>query len=182
MKTVLKVLLLCQIFLISACEKEHVSHKFCWQLVDDAGLDVNLICDKTESELIECVNNGSCAISGGITTFNNCSYYKAGGEKFCWRINNVLVPNITQEKAQLFARCRYGGTATLSTACDSCQDWFHREQRTFKPTNAVTYSSITVENFCGDTLATLFTGRQIIRKDDVDSLILIQFSENGINW
>ena len=41
---------------------------------------------------------------------------------------------------------------------------------------------ITKQKFCGDTLSTLYQGRQIIRKDDADSLVIIQFSNNGTNW
>ena len=186
MKTFIGLFLLFAIFFLYSCDKENGQKKACWQLIDAQGRDVNLICDKTEAEMIACVKSGACPVYVGLSLsdFGSCDYYETGGEKSCWRVGNFLYTDITANKAKVLAACYpYGAaTPTLSNSCDSCQSWYHREKKTYKPANTFTYSPVHIENFCGDTLATLYTGRQIIKKDDADSLIVIQFSNNGSDW
>ena len=175
------LIILCLIFLIS-CKKTESEQRSCWQIVDYNGNKVDVICDKTEAELIKCVNDGSCRIYTAITVFTECNYYKIGGEKFCWRFSdNRISENITENEARMSGKCFHGGLVGKAD-CYPCKNRFHRQKKTYKPANTVTYSSVTNEIFCGDTLSKLFQGRQIIRKDDLDSLIVIQFSNNGINW
>jgi hypothetical protein len=179
MRTAILVLASFTLFFMS-CKKES-NKKYCWQMTDNIGNDLNVICDKTEAELLDCVNSGACGIYGGPVT--NCNYYKVEGDKFCWKINNYYFRDITENRATLMARCFFGNATVIKTDCSfACAFWFHREKRTYKPNSTITYSQVTKENYCADTLATLYQGRQIIRKDDADSLIVIQFSNNGINW
>jgi hypothetical protein len=181
MKIAFQILVCFSIFFMS-CKKES-NKKYCWQIMDNIGNDLNAICDKTESEMINCVNSGACGYYFGGSPITNCNYYKIEGDKFCWKINNSYFRDITANRAALNARCYYGNATPIKVDCSyACGFWFHREKRTYKPNNTVTYSPVTNEIYCGDTLATLYQGRQIIRKDDADSLIVIQFSNNGINW
>jgi hypothetical protein len=181
MKTVFNLFALF-IILLTSCKKES-NKKYCWQLIDANGADLVAICDKTEAELLDCVKNNTCGtfFNGGSIT--SCNYYKLDGEKFCWKVNGIYLKDFTENKASLYARCFYGNAALVKAdSCLTCIRWYNREKKTYKPNSTVTYSPITVQNYCGDTLRTIFQGRQIIRKDDADSLIAIQFSQNGLNW
>jgi hypothetical protein len=181
MKTVIRTLFICFI-LFTSCKKES-STKHCWQLVDNAGNNLAIVCNKTESQLIACVNNSSCGsfVNGG--SISNCNYYNTDGDRFCWKIGTAYLRDLTEGQAAMYARCYYSNATPVKTDCSfACTRWYHREKRTYKPTSNITYSTITFENFCGDTLTTLYQGRQIVRKDDADSLIVIQFSNNGTNW
>lgn len=150
-------------------------------MVDNIGNNLNVICDKTESELVECVNSGACGNYGGPAT--SCNYYKVEGDRYCWKVNNYYYGSMTENEVAFRARCYHGNAGYVRADCSlACTFWFHREKRTYKPNNTITYSQVTKELFCGDTAATIYHGRQIIRKDDADSLIVIQFSNNGINW
>lgn len=111
-----------------------------------------------------------------------CGYYKTGGEKFCWTVNGNFLKEVTQAEAEYYARC-FGGNATPAKVdCNFCGRWYHREKRTYKVTNTATYSPVRIETFCGDTAKTIFHGRQVIKKDSPDSLIVLQFSSDGTTW
>lgn len=193
LQTVIKTSTLKKIFLplfiigaifLSSCKKENGGGRHCWQLIDNAGNNLNIICDRTENELIACINNGNCGSFMGGATFTSCNYFNADGPKSCYLINGQASEQpLTEDQARVYASCfgsRQG--SYVKADCLDCAFWYHREKRTYKPTNAFVYSTITRQKFCGDTLATLYPGRQIIRKDDADSLIVIQFSNNGTNW
>ncbi len=178
MKRFLPLLAFVIFILIAGCKKNS-DKRACWQIIDFSGTDVTTICDKTEAELLECANNGTCGY-GNITS---CNYYKIGGEKYCWKIGNSYINDITENKAKLLATCFMGGATPTKIDCSlSCRNWYHREKKTYKPANTTTYSPTTIERFCGDTLSKLYHGRQITRKDNADSLIIIQFSNNGTSW
>lgn len=174
------LLLLCLSLL--SCKKDSIEERHCWQIIDAVGNDLNQVCNKTEAELLECASNGTCGTYNGGTGLTSCNYYIADEERFCWQINGNYFDSLTTSQANLYATCFYNGATAVKINCSNCAWWFHREKRTYKPSSTFTFSTVTREKFCGDTTATLFQGRQIIRKDDADSLIVIQFSSNGINW
>ncbi|RYD81965.1 MAG: hypothetical protein EOP53_04955 [Sphingobacteriales bacterium] len=183
MKKIFSALLLCWVFLSSCNHDKSLDAKHCWQLIDNAGNNLNYICDKTEAELIACVNNNTCGVFNAGAGLNNCNYYMADGPKSCYLINGVVTEQITESQAALYAKCFFGSTGNyIKTDCDPCVFWYHREKRFRKPSTQFVYTQITKEKFCGDTLATLYQGRQIIRKDDADSLVIIQFSKDATNW
>jgi hypothetical protein len=182
MKTIISVLAF-TIFLLSACKKNNGEEtKYCWQVVDNNGNRLVVICDKTEAELKDCIQNNICGIFN-IGTVTDCNYYKAGGDKFCWNINNNYYRDYTETEAAFWARCGLVTTPPIKVNCNFvCEGWYNRTKRTYKPANTTTYSMVRQENYCGDTLATLYPGRQIILKNDTDSLVVFQFSRNGIDW
>ncbi|HEY0039037.1 MAG TPA: hypothetical protein VGB71_00170 [Flavisolibacter sp.] len=150
------------------CKKEGPP-KFCWQKVDNFGNKLEVICSKTEAEM-------------QMLYPNSCSYFKAGGEKFCWMRNGVFIKDASQEEIDYVNSC-FGATGTATKVdCSYCGRWYHREKRTYKPAGTATYSEVRVENFCGDTAKTIFQGRQVIIRETTDSLIVRQFSNNGTNW
>ena len=167
--------------LSSGCKKES-NKKYCWQVMDNLGNQLNVVCDKTEAELVDCIKNNTCGVYNNPNV-TNCNYYRIGGEKFCWKISNYYFKDLTEDQAAMYSRCYYANAPATKADCNyACTGWYHRHKKTYKPNNSVTYSQVTLEQFCGDTAATLYQGRQIIIKDDLDSLIVIQFSNNGINW
>ena len=182
MNRILKIAMLILFTNFIACNKKVAETKFCWQIIDFAGNNLNTVCDKTEAELIECSKNATCGNYNGGSGLTSCNYYKIEGDKFCWLINNKYYVNLTENQAQLYAKCFFNGVNALKVDCGYCKDWYNREKRIYKPTSLITYSSISTKNYCGDTLKTIFQGRQITRKNDADSLIIIQFSNDGINW
>jgi hypothetical protein len=160
-----KFVLLFLIF-FSSCKKEG-EPRFCWQLVDNLGNEMGTECNKTEAEI-------------AATYSNPCSYYKVDGPEFCWFINNqTFVKNKTENWVQHFTQCSGGGTA-MKVNCNYCSDYYTRSKYTYKPNNSFFYSQVSFQKFCGDTVATLYHGRQIIIKDTPDSLIVVQFSTTGI--
>ena len=171
--------------LISSCKRDKpAAEKHCWQVIDVVGNNLNYICDKTEAELLACAKAGTCGILNGGPGFSNCNYYMADGPKECYNINGSVYPEkITESHAALLAKC-FGNRSGVyfKTTCVICAFWYHREKRTYKPTNTFVYSQITRQQFCSDTLATLYQGRQVTRKNDEDSLIVIQFSNDGTTW
>lgn len=167
------------LILLGACKKDNTP-RFCWQVLDNLGNELISICDKTEDELKECVRTGACNININNGNLGPCNYYKIEGEKFCWMLNGAFVQNQSQTQINHTIQCFGSGTWTATkVACDYCKKWYTREKRTYKPTNSFNYSSVEYRFFCGDTVRTLFHGRQVIRKDNADSLIVVQFSDNG---
>ncbi len=165
------LVILANLAFLIACKKEEPGEdRFCWQRIDNFGNNLDQVCDKTEAEMK--------ALYPG-----DCGYYKTDGEKSCWLIHNAVFPNTTREGAELMARCFYGGNVTpQKVACDYCRRWYHRQKRTYKPTGSFAYSPTTSEQFCGDTATKLFQGRQVVLRETADSLIIVQFSNDGVNW
>jgi hypothetical protein len=184
MKIIFSIFAFSFLISISSCKKANENvEKYCWQLLDANGGEVGQVCDKTEAELRDCILSNKCG-TFNISNDLSCNYYRADGEKFCWKIGNVIsaTGKINEFGANLLAKC-YGVTQPpVKTTCIDCARWYVREKKLFKPQNTITYSPLRVPLLCGDTLTKLFQGRQIIRKDDADSLIVIQFSNDGQNW
>jgi hypothetical protein len=178
--------LICLLFSLSllmtnnSCKKDS-NKKYCWQLIDQVGNKMGVVCDKTEAELLACTSNGTCGIS--ITTpLNPCSYYKVEGEELCWYVDNRYILKATENEINHLRKCFNLTTAAIKVDCNYCQNWYTREKRTYKPNSTFSYSPVTHKLYCGDTTRTLYQSREIILKNDADSLIVIQFSNNGVNW
>jgi hypothetical protein len=186
MKVLITILSICFFVSIVSCKKdkaEDIPAKHCWQLIDYNGNNLAEICDKTETELIACVTNNTCGSFLGGNTINSCNYYQSDGAKFCYQIGSRTTQEpITESHANLLSKCYFGGAAPVKSTCIPCQYWYTRDKKTYKPNNTITYSYVTKTNYCGDTLTKIYQGRQIIKKDDADSLIVLQFSNNGTNW
>ena len=183
MRTRFKILTIILLLVNVSCKKEKNADRTCWQIIDFAGAKLNKVCDKTESELIDCVDNGSCGTFNVPNPITNCFYYKIEGNEFCWKINgNYFASNMTEEEAKLYAICFYNNGILTKIDCNSCELWYNREKRLYKPTGFITYTMVSGQHYCDDTLATIYQGRQIVRKDDVDSLITIQFSNDSVHW
>jgi hypothetical protein len=170
-----------------SCSKDKTPESFrsCWQLVDFAGNKIGQVCDKTEDELVDCVNNNTCGpFSTSVQTpLNSCYYYKVESDTFCWFINDsTVIKNFTESQAQWMARCHFNNGRLTKINCADCEQWYNREKRIYKPTGFVSYSVISGKYYCYDTLATIYQGREIVKKDDVDSLIVIQFSNDRMHW
>ena len=133
------------------------------------GNNMNAVCSKTSAEM-------------QADYPNPCTYYKLDGEEYCWLIgSNTFVKNATQHKINQVLQCFYNSSVqALKVSCDYCQLWYTRQKSTFKPNNTVFYSPVRAEQYCGDTVRTLFQGRQIVLRETNDSLIVLQFSNNGI--
>jgi hypothetical protein len=115
---------------------------------------------------------------------NPCSYYKYD-EKFCWLVNDSLFfKDIPEDGVRQAMNCFWQkpNYTAVKVGCDYCKKFYHRLKKTYKPANTFTYSTITLQQFCGDTAQKLFPGRQIIEKETADSLIVRQFSGDGIQW
>jgi hypothetical protein len=185
MKVFITILSIYFFISIVSCKKdkaEDESAKHCWQLIDYNGNNLSEICDKTESELIACVTNSTCGSFLGGNTITSCNYYQTDGEKFCYQIGNITPDPMTESQAKLIAKCYYGNAPLIKLDCVTCKFWYTREKLQKKPAGNINYSAVTKRNYCGDTLTKIFQGKQVIRKDDADSLVIIQFSNNGQNW
>jgi hypothetical protein len=71
--------------LFMGCKKE-TEKKYCWQLYDNLGNTLTVICNKTEQELLDCRD---CGIFNGQTGVRlgdiiGCRYDQSDAAKFCW--------------------------------------------------------------------------------------------------
>ncbi len=165
MKMYFALLLTLLVYFI-ACKKES-KPTHCWQLMDSFGNELGTVCNKSEAEM-------SAAYP------DPCIYYLLEGEKYCWLVNGqTFIENKNEDAINRYKKCFGVGTA-IKVNCDYCQKYYTRLKQTYKPTDHTIYSSVTFKQYCGDTASTLYHGRQIILKDTPDSLILIQFSNNGV--
>lgn len=158
-------LLLTTLLLFLACHKEK-DDSYCWQLVDGYGNEMSTLCNKTEEEMKALYTNP-------------CFWYKLEKETFCWMINGrTFIKNKSQSAIDSYLKC-YGGGTAVKMDCSYCQTFYWRLKQTYKPNNSVTYSPVTVQQYCGDTARTLYSGRQVVLRDTPDSLIVVQFSSTS---
>lgn len=139
--------------------------RYCWMLVDQAGVLMGRICDRTEKQMSDSVPS--------------CNYYKLGGQEFCWLIDGTTyIENAPEEYVKLVIRCFGKKNIYEKVACGYCQKWYTRQKNIYKPDNTVTYSSVKVERFCGDTVKTLYNRRNITLRETTDSLIVLEFGNS----
>src|SRR5690348_1939917 len=66
--------------------------KYCWMLIDQSGILMGRICDRTEKQMSDSVPP--------------CNYYKLGGEAFCWLVDSTTyLENAPEEYVKLVIRC-----------------------------------------------------------------------------
>ncbi|HEX5651613.1 MAG TPA: hypothetical protein VFX58_00980 [Chitinophagaceae bacterium] len=145
----------------SACNKDN--DKACWQVYDNLGNEMGLVCNMTEAE---------------VQAMYGPFYDRAGAAKFCWMVyyNNgstQYAENLTERMAAYW----FSPSASRweKVICGYCQRWATREKRVFKPSGQFAYSSISNLQYCGDTCNTIFPGRQIILRETTDSVIYHEF-------
>jgi hypothetical protein len=184
MKISSQILLTFGLLFFVSCKKTNDSAKHCWQIIDVSGNLLNQICNKSESEMLACVNSGACGTYNGGRPLTSCEYYQTDGDLFCWKINNRYYSNLTESAANVYAKCFSGDSATvpLKIACSSCLNYFTREQiTTYAPTDTVYYTPISYNQYCGDSLAIVASGNHTI-KSTPDTVIIQQFSVNGVDF
>jgi hypothetical protein len=69
-----------------SCKKESTSDKTCWQILDFSGNELNIICDKTEDELLNCTTCGNINGSGTnpLKNYIECKYFRTDAQKYYW--------------------------------------------------------------------------------------------------
>ena len=180
MKYLLSLSILILLILIS-CSKS-ADNKYCWGLVDHNGNELESVCDKTEAELFDIAKRDYPGGFVNPSDFTTCNYYKIEGAKYCWLINNVFYKNLYTGKAMLIAHCYNNNTIPVQVDSNYCMTWYTRQAITFKPTHTVQYSGAHGHYYCGDTVKTIYQGRQIVLRDVTDTLIVLQFSSDGSHW
>lgn len=154
-------------FISIGCEKKSSGDpKYCWEIVDAAGNRLGKLCDRTEKQMVD--------------TFQNpCYYYQLGEEEYCWLIDgSIYIPDAPEDYIKRFIKC-YGKTSYTKVECGYCQFWYTRKKEIYKPANTATYSQVRKEYLCGDTVKTLYKGRQVVLRETTDSLIVVEFSNSG---
>ncbi|HEV8285525.1 MAG TPA: hypothetical protein VGQ09_14520 [Chitinophagaceae bacterium] len=149
------------LILLIACKKEK---EYCWQVYDMLGNSMGVVCEKTESE-----------IKDAYGPF----YDKADVTKFCWKFLNTngttgYVENLTEKMASYWLS---SATNLEKVVCGYCQTWYTREKDVLKSTGQYSYQPIKTQQYCGDTCATIYTGRLIILRETPDSIIYHEFLE-----
>jgi hypothetical protein len=153
---------------IGCRKKDHQPEepKYCWGVLDGSGVPIGKICNRTETEMKDSLPNA-------------CYYYKLGDEEFCWLVDSSMyIENVPKNYIKQVLKC-YNKTSYKKVTCGYCQSWYTRQKNTYKPANTVTYSPVRVQRLCGDTVKTLYQGRQITLRETSDSLIVLQFSKNA---
>ena len=158
------IVALLAVFIGVSCKKDKA---YCWQLVDAFGNEMNSVCGKTEKEM--------------QTAYPKpCNYYKIEGTKYCWYTSNRgFIKDKPEAYITKLKQC-FNLSSPVKVACDYCQTWYTRQKNTYKPTNTITYSTVHVQQYCGDTVHTLYKGREILVRETADSLITIQFSNTPV--
>lgn len=166
-KISLLVVLLTVIIGIGCKKNDNEEPKHCWQIIDQSGMYLYRLCERTETQMKDSFPNP-------------CTYYKLGEEELCWLIDgSMYVPKVPEDYVKSLLKC-YNKTSYKEVECGYCQTWYTRQKDTYKPTNTATYSKIRVERLCGDTVKTLYQGRQVVVRETADSLIVLEFSNNGL--
>jgi hypothetical protein len=153
-----------------SCERTNpidpASIKYCWNITNSQLVVTKTVCDKTASEI--------------ATEYPDGWYYKTDEVLKCYfELNsNVFLKNFPPSLLNKAYPNRTFGEAS----CSYCARWFYREKSRYLPNNTITYSPMTVKQFCGDTLATLYRGREVPLRQSTDSIVTLQFSDNGTNW
>ena len=156
------------------CKKES-NRKHCWTLFDFQGNITGNVYDISENQLWDKY--------GGDILFDSCSYERCDDKMYCFLVDDLGLTEMSRSRAELKNRClRIGGYHEyVEVPCDykiRCERCWVREKAIYKPTGEEFYTHYNPEKFCDDTLATIFNGRELIRKDDADSLVIIQFLRN----
>ncbi len=145
---------------------EPVQTKFCWKITDFNLILITTVCDKTEAEV--------------AAEYPNNYYYKSDEPLKCWYSanSNTYLPNCPLSLLTKVAP----GKVFVQVNCGYCAFWYHREKKKYLPNNSITYGITRVERLCGDTVLTLFRGREVFLRQSTDSIIVRQFSDNGNDW
>jgi hypothetical protein len=140
--------------------------KFCWVILDQNLVVWKTECDKTVAEI--------------ATAYPSNNYYRIDEALKCWyeASTNFIIRDFPQS---LITKL-YPTRVLTIVPCNYCARWYYREKRKYIPNSSITYSTVTVRQFCGDTLQTLYRGREIPLRQSTDSIIVTQFSDNGSNW
>jgi hypothetical protein len=169
------------VFICAACKKES-PHRTNWQVIDNAGNNLQVVNNKTEEELIACLSSGSCGTVNGGNVYT-CNYYDLNAPKYCWNINGTIIGPMPQKLADCFGNLPDANRLPGICSSNPCERWYTRYKRTYKPTGQFAYSSITTKNYCNtDTIALFNNPIPIIIKDDADSLVLWQRSKTGADF
>lgn len=155
----------------SSCTKEKDPNdsfpRYCYVITNPNLDSLKTVCNKTIHDMAREYPDGW--------------YYKSDAELLCW-YNASTRQFVKKCPINLALRVAPGGGSISSVSCDYCASWFHRVKRKYVPTGGITYDLAIKEQFCADSLRTLFRGREIPVRQSADSVITLQFSDNGINW
>jgi hypothetical protein len=140
--------------------------KFCWTILDVNFNFLKTVCDKTASEI--------------ALEYDAIFYYRNDEPKKCWfdAATNTYAADVPES----WLKKRYPTGNFVVVVCGYCAQWFYSEKRKYIPNNSITYSFISSRRLCGDTVTTLFRGREVFLRQSTDSLIVRQFSDNGSDW
>jgi hypothetical protein len=140
--------------------------KFCWNIVDYNFVFIKAICDKTAAEI--------------AVDYPDGFYYRSDEPLKCWyeASSNSFAKNMPLSLLKKFSpTINY-----VEANCNYCAQWYYREKRKYLPNNSITYTNRIGKTLCGDTLTTLFRGREVFLRQSTDSFIVRQFSDNGYDW
>ena len=122
--------------------------KFCWNITTFNLVFVVKECDKTETEIAAAYPNNYFYKSDEAL---KC-WYEASSNTYIANCPQSLLPKIAPNKTMVQVNCGY------------CAQWYYREKRKYIPNNSFTYTPTTVTRLCGDTVQTLFRGREVFFK------------------
>lgn len=152
--------------LFGSCAKES-NRKYCWHLYDMLRNPLDDVCDKTKGDM--------------ESLYGNACYERVDEKVECWKVDGIdEILSHTESYINFFYVNK--GLNAQKHECVPCEEWKIREKTVYKPDNTGTYSLITQKKLCGDTLKTLFQGRNIIIRESRDSITFIQFSKDGLIW
>ena len=175
-----KIIFILLIIVSFSCNK-NTDSKACWYIVDYNGQLLESVCNKTEPEVRSYIKNlpGRQSIPDSNL---DCLYYKVETDKYCWQINNKCYKNFTTAQANLYAHCYFGVSATKVTCDSCCTNWYNRYMYRKNLGGVINYSSVFSKRYCGIALDTIHQSKRDTILLNQDSLIVLQYSENGSTW
>jgi len=142
-----------------------IEPKYCWKITDPIFIDKGTVCEKTTTEI--------------ATLYPDGYYYRSDEALLCWYnpTNGNYSKGLPASLKSKFLTADFN-----IVACGYCARWYYREKKKYIPTGGITYSPTNFSQLCGDTVQTLFRGREVFLRQTTDSFIVRQFSDNGTNW
>ena len=139
--------------------------KGCWQLFDQSGNDLALVCNKTEAEMT--------ADYGGRSYF-----YRTDAPLFCWKLQRAgQNPTYITNKPEAWINALFANYTRENISCSSFCNWqiFYRSKSkitgNYTPTIAKNQTIFNTNDTCGK----LFVGRTVTVSETTDSLHTAEF-------
>lgn len=171
------------IFLVFNCCKKDSQQRYDWTIYNNNRVIVCVVTDKTEQELLSCLQTGSCCVLSNRNSITSCNYVRNESDVYCWVINGKFYKDLSNSYAEFYANCVFGGVAKLKVDCNTyCENLYTRKCLILNRRDT-SYSAATQKNICNTSLLdSIYRYNYIFRKNKFDTTIIDQYGKDSVNW